>query len=402
LRLWHAALGEQIVHRDQAHEPHTALWWSEDGMRLFGAHAGGTADLYDLSDERCFQVLAPPQEEPHSENLGSASFSPDGRLAAVSDENCLRVWDIKHARLVHRFAKGEQEWMSALFDRSGKTLWIAGFNSPPSAREILLGDGGRVSLGAPRKLTDTSGSLLRAASADGRHLVLSNNGLGRFFVLEIATGKLVGLRHPGVLATAVAHDSSWVATSSYQTPGVRIWSLPEGKEERTIALEGVARQLVLTPDGATLYINLGHGLRAFRAGDWIERPLPELPALHGLTLAPDGRLLIVGEDHVRFLDTATWQETQRLHLPPQVGWLGDAHALFDQAGRHLMVHTALGTVVRWDLGCLEAELRALACAAGVPGKSISWLHANDWGRGAAFSCSSPPPRPASWIVWPCW
>ena len=74
-----AAATAQVEHR-----LHTALWWSEDGTRLFGAVASNQAEAFTIQPSSCFELLTPPQEEPHSENLGSADVSGDGRLAAVA------------------------------------------------------------------------------------------------------------------------------------------------------------------------------------------------------------------------------------------------------------------------------------------------------------------------------
>jgi len=372
VRLWHAARGEQIVRRVTAHDPHTALWWSADGSRLVAGHVDGSADVFPLEDPHCFQLLAPPQEEPHSENHGSAALSPDGRLAAVMNEGSCRVWDLHLGRVIHSIPKAPGQWLSALFSSDGLTLWVCGWDMELSAYPIIRDAAENVTAGTPVKLLNGYGNLLRALSTDGRHLVLSNNGTGEFTVFTPATKRAVSIKHPSCLATAIGHDGTWLATSSYQTHGCKIWSLPDGKLQRTLLKDEIVMQTIVSPDGTRLLCDLSKAMQSFRTSDWSQEAMPATTRLQGIALHPNQRQLIsLGDDYLRVLDSHTLKEQTRLMLPPHVGWLGDGHAIFDADGSHLIVHTALGSVCRWDLHALNEELNKMGISSNLADKKAS-------------------------------
>jgi eukaryotic-like serine/threonine-protein kinase len=346
VRLWHAARGVEIVRREVEHRPHNALWWSTDGARLFGAVENESAEVFEMPASSCFTMLAPPQEEPHSENLGSATFSSDGRLAAVIDEESLRVWDFDAGRLIHQQRKTTGQWLSALFSPDGTKLWTCGWADELTERPLA-------SLHTSKVIFPGQGSLLRDVTADGSQLLLSNNGLGLHLVVPADGSKPVRIKHPGTLASLIAPDGRWLITSSYQTPGAKVWSLPEGRLLHTLCeTESVTQIIALGRDRVLLKVS-GTG-RLFRVHDWKqERQLPASLRLNCLAASRDGTLLATLDNHeIRLLETTAFTEVLRLTFPAHIRWPGECHLLFDAEARHLLAHTALGSVCRWDLRVL--------------------------------------------------
>jgi WD40 repeat protein/predicted Ser/Thr protein kinase len=356
VRLWHAARGVEIMRREVDHRPHTALWWSEDGTRLFGAVENDAAEVFEMPASSCFTMLAPPQEEPHSENLGSATFSRDGRLAAVIDEESLRVWDFDAGRLIHQQRKAAGQWLSALFSPDGTKLWTCGWADELTERSLNA-------LQSSKTILPGQGNLLRDATADGQHLLLSNNGAGLHLVVPADGSKTVRIKHPGTLASLIAPDGRWVVTSSYQTPGTKVWSLPEGRLLHTFCeRESVTQAIALGADRVLLKVS-GTG-RVFRVKDWKEeRLLPASLRLNSLASSRDGSLLATLDNHeIRLLETTTFTEVLRLTFPAHIRWPGECHLAFDGDASHLLAHTALGSVCRWDLRKVDAmKNSALGC-----------------------------------------
>ena len=82
----------------------------------------------------------------------------------------------------------------------------------------------------------------------------------------------------------------------------------------------------------------------------------------GLAVQQRSNVLFVAHaplNEVRLLDPDTFTTTGTLTVPAHAGWLGEAHATFDRDGSHLIVHSALGSVLRWDLTALRSDLTKL-------------------------------------------
>lgn len=354
IRLWHAARGVEMLRSEVDHATHNGLWWSADGTRLIAGVEGGGAEEYPVMKSTCLDLLAPPQEEPHTENLGSADLSSDGELAAVIDEQQARVWDFRTGRQVHSFSKASDQWLSAQFAPNSPKLWVCGWSHELTGYDVLSH-----TTTTPPMLG--YGNLLREVSRDGTMLVLSNNGLGEFVVAWPATSKKLRLKHPGNLATALSPDGTWIVTTSYQKPGARIWSLPDGKLQRTLCQNDTVMQTLITPDSQRLIMQTSGGNRLFRTSDWTEQnTLPPKLRLTSMALSPDGKLMAtIGDNAVHLYHTDSFTQAFRLTLPDHVGWLGDAHPVFDGESRYLLIHTALGSVARWDLTAIKEALTKL-------------------------------------------
>ncbi len=358
VNLWHAARGTAILRRETAHAQHRLLWWSADGTRFYGSLGENQADEFPISSP-ILDVLAPPQDEPHSGNLGSASFSSDGRLAAVIDEISARVWDFYTGRLIHQHPSDPGQWLSARFSPDNRRLWTCGWSHELSEQAIHLSTNNRFTFGPPHRVLSGYGNLLREVTPDGKSLVLSNNATSQFLVFSTDhPAPPLALDHPGTLATAIDPHRRWLATSSYQTPGIRIWSLPDGKILHTLRPGGTVQQLVALGDDR-LITRTSEATRIFRTRDWSEeRPPPRPLRLSTLTASRDGRFIAaLADDSIRLIETTQCTEILRLTLPAHVGWPGECQLAFDATADRLLIHTALGVACRWDIRATKKQLR---------------------------------------------
>jgi WD40 repeat protein len=212
-------------------------------------------------------------------------------------------------------------------------------------------------VGPPATLLAGHGNLLRDTTSDGTRTVLSNNETGHFLVLFKDGSPLVSIHHPGTLATTISPVGSWLVTTSYLKTGAKVWSLPEGRLIHTLC-QGETVMQTCALGNHRLIARTSGSVRVFRTTDWTEEISP--PAhlrLNGMTASRDGRLLAtLGENDIRILETTGFTECLRLTPPAHAGWLGECHLVFDADASHLLVHTALGAVMRWNLNKLDTEL----------------------------------------------
>jgi WD40 repeat protein len=357
VRLWHAARGTEILRLGAAHQAHSALWWSTDGATLFGSTGDGQTEAFPVYPSKCLDLLAPPQDEPHSENLGSADLSADGRFAVVIDEQSARLWDFGQGRLLQQYPKTIGQWLSARFSPDGRELLLCGWADDLTKRPLHANHGARAAVGPPATLLAGHGNLLRDTTSDGTRTVLSNNETGHFLVLFKDGSPLVSIHHPGTLATTISPAGSWLVTTSYLKTGAKVWSLPEGRLIHTLC-QGETVMQTCALGNHRLIARTSGSVRVFRTTDWTEEISP--PAhlrLNGMTASRDGRLLAtLGENDIRILETTGFTECLRLTPPAHAGWLGECHLVFDADASHLLVHTALGAVMRWNLNKLDTEL----------------------------------------------
>lgn len=360
VRLWHAARGTEIIRLEAEHQSHSDLWWSEDGTTLFGSTEKGNVESFPVTQSSCLDLLSPPQDEPHSENLGSADISADSRLAIVIDEQSARLWDFHQGRLVQAFPKLPGQWLSARFMPDGSELLFCGWNHDLTSQSLHVDDRDIPSLGPPSTLLKGHGNLLRDATADGSKLVLSNNGTGHFIVVSKQAPSFVAIEQKGTLVSTISPGGSWLVTSSYRENGAKVWSLPDAKHVHTFCPNEKVTQVCALGTQRIIARSSGK-IRVFRCSDWKEETPPNASLrLNGMTASRNGRLLAtLGDNDIRILETDHFTELLRLTPPSHAGWLGECHLVFDADASHLLVHTALGCVMRWNLEQLEQELMRL-------------------------------------------
>jgi hypothetical protein len=123
--------------------------------------------------------------------------------------------------------------------------------------------------------------------------------------------------------------------------------------------ESVTQAIALGADRVLLKVS-GTG-RVFRVKDWKEeRLLPASLRLNSLASSRDGSLLATLDNHeIRLLETTGFTEVLRLTFPAHIRWPGECHLAFDGDASHLLAHTALGSVCRWDLKKLRDQLDTL-------------------------------------------
>jgi WD40 repeat protein len=281
IKLWDAATGEPVASLAAGGAVFT-LAFSRNGDYLA---AGGSPDaeirVWYVPTGQLHAVL-----RGHKARVRRIAFSPDGRrLASVSEDHTVRVWDVIAAKELASLPgpHGDRDWLpeygSVSFSPDGRLL------ATPGARphEIVLRDAETYSVCAtlasqPKEVCSV------AFSPDSQRLVSAGMD-GTIRTWDTTTGlevKLLG-RHTGEAFCAVfSPDGSRIASGG-RDRAIRLWDAVTGEE--LVRLPGHGSYiygLAFSPDGRTL---------ASGSGDFTVRLWDTFPLAHRLRAREEARAL---------------------------------------------------------------------------------------------------------------
>lgn len=364
MRLWDTKSGEPLLLTNRGYGGR----FSHDGQRLSFFGANGRVGCYELISGRAYRPLAPEGLAPRG--IRCADFSPDGRWVAAAHVDGWCVFDTESGREV--MSRRRTGTRAVFFLPDGDRLSVVGNWG------ISMVDWRGAEL-EPGILEDEAWSpeeIIRLPSVEfvqaaslgwsGRFLAIlggrTNRERDRVCVVDLEEENEVHEFKPtrGLIGVALSPDDRWVAASSFNGVGGRIWETTTGKE--IAKLPAINSEYCFDPLGRWL-VNATHLETEFRnLDDWgvvrrLERDsASDLPGL--AAISSDGRWLARTRNlrQVELLDMKTGETLGWLTPPDQrvVSWLS-----FSRDGRYLAVGTKRHLLQVWDLQALRGSLAEL-------------------------------------------
>lgn len=345
------ALGVVAVQRPGEAVPGLVLEVGDARVRALGLVRGGAllAVGDDAGSVRVIQTSDGGMlfEETRAGDRGRArafrgvALSPAGdRLAGISDDGLLRVWDLSRGTRVDQWSDfGGQ---TVAFDPRGTRILAIDRRGQPVLADLVARQ--RVPLDAPPFEVDRA-----QFTRGGTHLVAS--GPSGLALLRIADGAVVASFAArvgsGLLNVAVSPDGRQVAAVSQRS--IHVFTLPE------LQPAGSARHQTEEPTGAVWWG--GQGVR-LGGGDGLAHG-EGAGTVHPVTAAGgfgDWRVLVHGPD------VAVWHLNRRLSRVSVGEPVREVHV--DRDGRHLLTLAASGAVAVHDV---RNGQKLLDAGRGLPG-----------------------------------
>jgi WD40 repeat protein/nucleoside phosphorylase len=274
LRVWDATTGEQLLNLQGHTDEVNSCAWSPDSTRLLSAGSDKSLRVWDATTGEQLLNL-----QGHTDDVNSCAWSPDGtRLLSADDDQSLRVWDA---------TTGEQ-----LLNLQGHTGWFLSCAWSPDSTRLL-------------------------SAEDDKSLR----------VWDATTGKqLLNLQgHAGGVFSCTWSPDSTRLLSAGDDQSLRVWDATTGEQLLNLQghIDGV-RSCAWSPDSTRL-LSAGddQSLRVWNAttGEQLLNLQGHTGGVNSCAWSPDGtRLLSTGDNpNLRVWDATTSE--QLLNLRGHTGWV---------------------------------------------------------------------------------
>jgi WD40 repeat protein len=300
VKFWSARRGHAVeAFRPAGHRGLSRLAFSPDGRQLAGGGGRRPGDVLvlDATTGKAVRTL-----QGHAMQIAALAYAPDGkRLASLSLDNTVRVWDARAGKAIRTLRLGGKA-----------TGWV-------DARGLAFSPDGK-----------------RLAAAANRETVK---------VWEAATGRELHDFHQPAASVAFSPDARRLAWAGGH--GIMVRDADTGKE--VYAVKGTFDVVLFTPKGSRLIALRSEGVQFLDAATGKEvGALRRRAGQRGdlAALSPDGRrlALVDGRNVIRLWDTSSGEEALALpgHAATVVG------LAFSPDGRRLASADVDGVVYFWD------------------------------------------------------
>lgn len=300
-----------------------ALEATVDGRLVFLALHSDSIDVWELTPGACHE-LAQSLDTPLG-YWGKVAVSPEGRLIALSSQECLELWDAQSGRRLWGRRFGD---CSADFDSTGRLIVGCKQGLFRFARRVDRsspsepGQSTELNEQEPRTVVhfDSMEKLVEpfvpwslSLNASGKTAVLFEDHNQPWLIVDTDSGRQIAIEPEGdARRGSITNDNRFVALSGWEQGGTGVWDAQSGNKlaELKTGPHGVpafspdGKFLATTPDGVTLW----------RTDDWNPRhqlnAMGTTPAGLGLAFFPDSRALAIGHvgGAISLVDTQTGKE----------------------------------------------------------------------------------------------
>jgi WD40 repeat protein/serine/threonine protein kinase len=319
-----------------------SVLFSRDGRELYSASEDGTVKVWDEFSGNSTNILR------HADWNDEASFSPDGKLVAVSDfnERTAVLWNLATRQRIGIVGKHSHECRGVRFSSDGKLIAVAGDYS------VQVYDSS--SLRQRFDFPTFSGGTSIAFHPLKSILAVSLKHL-RFW--DLSDGHMISLlpNAPtnGVEAVAFSPNAEWIALGMHDGT-VSLWDLPKGRLSHTFNAHTKAINAICFSNDSTLLASGGwdglvevYDLHTSRATPLVGH----FDTVHGLAFAPDDKTLVStsADGTIRFWSMANHQTALTLSH----GGAGIHSAAFSGDGNLMVTAGADGTARLWPAAKFE-------------------------------------------------
>lgn len=332
---WEPATGKKLRSIDGIVNTQGSLALSRDGKRIAavelkasppnvigGEVAQPRIRILDTANGKVLrQVDVPAGKRPFGQvtSVRHVAFSSDGRtLAAAGSADAVYLWDVATGK---QLAPLTAVAPSALaFAPDSKTIAVGTWANMVQVHDVASGK----ELPRGAGLREPAHSV--ALTPDGKTLA-TLDGTASIPLWDPATGQLRRRLegHETLVVSVVLSGDGRTLFSTGLDDTVRAWDVATGRELRRMAVEQRAayhdlRVLAATPDGQRIIVHSRQRgpaqlqLMDVTTGETVRRIDPGSPLIHGATLLPDGRSLVVwtGDGKARVWDVTTGKTVRQL------------------------------------------------------------------------------------------
>jgi WD40 repeat protein/DNA-binding SARP family transcriptional activator len=393
VRLLNLHTGILRVTADRHNGAVTDLRFSSDSRTLLTAGGDGRVIRWNVAGARRIETFTG-----HAGGVSQVTIAPDGMTAySAGEDDTVIAWDLAgRRRLDQPFRAAPRSPMvfplllrgdspTQLAPR-GIPVPVAGLTvaaTPGGGHFAVPDDAGYVDVFDSRtlkrrRLPIKPGTQVSAVALapDGRTAAaITANGHLRFANLNGSLGPLEPAyaqdQHAAAWSLAFSRDGRWLATAGLPPPSLRVWDVSHRKLVSTSTLSpySVATAVAFSPDGTKIAAAVSNpevpadtAIEILSVPQLAQLKTVRAPAAKSLEFAPDGRLLVLGDDQgrVRLYDTRTW----RPHGHPLIAHTSAIDTVnISPDGRTLATTSTDGTTRLWDVGSgrpLGAALPGLA------------------------------------------